>query len=128
MRTLIEYRLCKNVAYYLRLQYPKILFRFDMAGLNLSKAQAGMNKAIQYGKGWPDLFICEPNHNYAGLFIELKTEGFKVFKQSGGPVNPHLDEQNDCLNKLRAAGYYTCFACGFDEAVLIIDNYLKGKL
>lgn len=60
MRGHPEYNVAKAIAEYMRFQYPKVLFRTDMAGLNLSKAQAGMNKMVQSGKGWPDFFIAEP--------------------------------------------------------------------
>ena len=128
MRNDKEYQLCHNVAYYIRAQYPNVKFRFDMAGLNLSEAQAGKNKAIQCGKGWPDLFIARPVKGFAGCFIELKTEGTKLFKKYGGPANPHVDEQNDYLIALRTAGDYATFAIGFVDAMSVINNYLNDKL
>jgi hypothetical protein len=87
MRNNREYQICKNIAIYMRQQYPDVIFHFDLAGLNLSKAQAGMMKAIQGGRGWPDLFIAEIRTifreedelpfgtQYHGLFIEVKKEG-----------------------------------------------------
>lgn len=33
-----EYVLCRQIAYYIRAQYPGTIFRFDLAGLNLSVA------------------------------------------------------------------------------------------
>ena len=90
MRNNREYQICKDIAIYMRLQYPNIIFHFDLAGLNLSRAQAGMMKAIQGGRGYPDLFIAEPRlifrddddlpfgTNYYGLFIEVKKGRYKV--------------------------------------------------
>lgn len=129
-----EYNLYRQVAYYLRMQYPKVLYRFDMAGLNLSKSQAGMNKAIQCGKGWPDLFIAKPmimktdNNHYHGLFIELKPEGTRLYKQNGEPATPHIAEQLNYLLELRKRGYCIAFGVGFDNVKNLIDNYLNGKL
>jgi hypothetical protein len=122
-----EYQLYKQLSTYLKYQYPKVLFRFDMAGLNLSKAQAGMNKAIQKGKGYPDLFIAQRSFQgeYLGLFIELKPEGTKLYKLNGEPATPHIQEQSDYLLELDKRGYAVAFGIGFESTIKIIDNYLK---
>lgn len=135
MRSDKEYELAKAIATYLKLQYPNVPYRFDMAGLNLSKAQAGKNKVIQCGKGWPDLFIAalklndrrdKKNHVlYLGLFLELKAEVTKIWQQNGRLASAHIEEQNQVLKKLILAGYKASFAVGFDEAKKLIDDYLK---
>ena len=120
-----EYQICKEIAKYLKLQYPKVIFRFDMAGLSLSIAQAGMNKAIQHGKGYPDLFISAPIGKYHGLYLEIKKEGEKLCKKDGEPINEHIKEQLDYLLKLQDKGYSADFAIGIDEAINKIDKYLS---
>lgn len=125
MRNNAEYQLCKAVATYLRLQYPKVLFHFDLAGLNLSRAQAGMMKAIQGGRGWPDLFIAYAKGGYHGLFIELKADGVKLLKKDGDYTTPHIEEQDLCISDLQYKRYYADFAIGFDDAKSIIDKYIR---
>jgi len=134
MRANKEYIICKQIATYMRLQYPDVMFHFDLAGLNLSKAQAGMMKAIQGGRGWPDFFIARPKIDeneygeemyYYGLFLEIKVDGTKLWKAKGGPVNDHIKEQIDCLNKLNEKGYMAEFAIGFNDAKKQIDDYLR---
>ena len=129
MRNNREYQICKDIAIYLRLQYPKVIFHFDLAGLNLSRAQASMMKAIQGGRGWPDLFIAESKHyvnsHYRGLFIELKKEGERIYNKKGLPATPHIEEQRAMIEHLRERGYMAEFAVGFDNAKSIIDKYLK---
>ena len=128
MRSQKEYNTCKAIAQYLRLQYPNVIFHFDLAGLNLSRAQAGMTKAIQGGKGWPDLFIAEPGQKfkYHGLFLEIKTEDTKLLnKMRSGYATQHLFDQAMFIDRLQKKGYKAEFACGFDEAKTIIDNYLS---
>ena len=121
-----EYQICKVVAQYMRLQYPKIPFRFDQAGYKLSIAQAGKNKAIQYCKGWPDLFIAEKRGDFFnGCFIEVKKEGTRLFKRNGEPADIHIAEQRDCLDKLTKQGYFSCFGVGLDNCIEIIDKYLN---
>jgi hypothetical protein len=127
MRNNNEYQLCKQVSNYLRLKYPKVIFHFDLAGLNLSRAQAGMTKAIQGGRGWPDLFIAEPRGNCSGLFIELKAEGTKLLKLNHEFTTPHIEEQHDMIMKLRIKKYMADFCIGFDSARMLIDAYMNIK-
>lgn len=129
MRSQKEYNTCKAIAQYLRLQYPNVIFHFDLAGLNLSRAQAGMMKAIQGGKGWPDLFIAEPDwrHDYHGLFLEIKAEGTNLLnKNISGYATPHLRDQAMIIAGLQIKGYKAEFAVGFDKAKEMIDTYLNS--
>lgn len=119
-----EYELSKQVATYLRLQYPNVLFHYDLAGLNLSRTQAGMMKSIQGERGYPDLFVAHPKNGWSGLFIELKTE--TPLKKNGDiKTNDHLKEQLNFHSKLTRVGYKAGFGVGFSECKQIIDDYLK---
>lgn len=121
----------KAVVNYMKLQYPEVLFRSDTgAGMKLTIGQAKAQKAIQNGMSWPDIFIAEPKGQYHGLFIELKDEGVKLFNNKleyGDRIysSSHIAEQALCLLHLSRKGYYTSFACGFDQAKRIIDMYLN---
>lgn len=138
-----------QVADYLRLQYPSVLFHSDFgSGIKLTMGQAIKQKRQNGGRrAWPDLFIAEPKevartefedkekniafsfgHCRCGLFLELKRPGTRIFKKDGTLVaNEHIREQFDLLEELRHKGYMAEFACGFDEAKEIIDRYLGGK-
>lgn len=144
-----ELELQMQVADYLRLQYPDVLFHSDFSsGIKLTMGQAIKQKRLQGGRrAWPDMFIAEPKNVKAeckvitdgdvikdahfleqkyGLFIELKKEGTRIFKKDGTLVSDaHICEQFDMLEQLRRRGYVAEFACGFDEAKKIIDEYLK---
>ena len=120
-----------QVADYLRLQYPDVMFHSDFgSGIKLTMGQAIKQKRQNGGRrAWPDLFIAEPHDDLLrpkhGLFIELKKAGTKIFTKKGTLVsNEHIREQFDMLEQLRRKGYVAEFACGFDEAKEIIDNYL----
>jgi len=123
-----EYILYRQIAYYLRYQYPNVLYRFDMAGLNLSKTQAGMNKAIQCGKGYPDLTILEKRNGYGAMLIEIKPENTRLYKQNGEPATPHIAEQMKYLFELHERGYCSAIAVGYEQAKKYIDKYLKNEL
>jgi hypothetical protein len=119
-----EYHLCRQIANYLRLQYPKILYHFDYSGMMHTKAQAGKMKMLQNRRGFPDLFIMEPRGNYYGLFIEVKIEGTKFLKKDNSIINSHIKEQSDYLFELSLNGYKAIFGMGFDEIRFEIDKYL----
>lgn len=128
-----EAELQKQVATYIRMQYPDVVFHSDFgSGVKLSYKQAVMQK-IQNGgrRAWPDMFIAEPQPHgrnwYHGLFIELKKEGTRLKKKNGEWASEHIGEQYDVLDRLRFRGYKAEFAVGWDEAINLIDDYLGGK-
>lgn len=122
-----EKTLHRGVCDYLRLQYPGTLFNSDLAGATkLTAGQAVQLKHLRNHRGYPDLVIYEPRNGYAGLFLELKREGERIYKKDGSPASDHISEQMDCLLELRDRGYKAEMAVGFEEAREIIDNYM-GK-
>ena len=137
-----EAELQDQVADYLRLQYPGVLFHSDYgSGVKLTIGQARRQKRQNGGRrAWPDMFIAEPKmakeqapdiyveRYWCGLFLELKRQGTRIYKKDGTLVaDQHIREQFDMLEQLYRKGYMTAFACGFDEAKRIIDEYLGGK-
>lgn len=125
-----EAELQKQVAIYIRMQYPDVIFHSDFgSGARLSPWQARMQK-IQNGgrRAWPDMMIAEPIGNYHGLFIELKREGARLKKQNGEWASSHIAEQNIMLNELSNKGYKAEFAIGFEQALDLIDDYLGGEI
>lgn len=132
-----EIELQAQVADYLRLQYPDVLFHSDFgSGIKLSMSQAVRQKRLNGGRrSWPDMFIAKPKlgvdrdgqHFYQhGLFLELKKDGVRVFKRDGSLVaDEHIREQYKMLQRLMRLGYRAEFAIGFDQAKRIIDRYLN---
>ena len=115
-----------SVVNYLKLAYPRVLFRSDTgAGMKLTIGQAKSQKSIQNGMAWPDLFIAEARGGYFGLFIELKDEGVKVVSKLGKPTTEHIKEQADCHLQLRNKDYLAFFCCGFEQAKKMIDQYMS---
>lgn len=130
-----EHDLYAMLADYLRYNYKDIIWRFDLAAdLKLTIGQARKHKRLQQHRGYPDLFIAEPRlvvtddmPDYMhGLFIEIKRPGVKLYKKNGELVaDQHIREQAEMLQRLRQRGYKAEFACGFDEAKKLIDEYLR---
>lgn len=127
-----------QVADYLRLRYPKVIFHSDFgSGIKLTMRQAARQKRMNGGqRGYPDIFVAKPILGFDkdkqpfykhGLFLELKREGTRILKKDGTYVaDKHIREQAQMLEELCRLGYVACFAVGYEQAVTIIDNYL-GK-
>ena len=119
----------QQVCDYVRLQYPGVIFHTDFAaGARMTKGQAVRNKALQSGRGWPDIFFPEPRNGYYGLFLELKKEDVRVYLLNGSlSVDKHIREQAAMLDSLTRHGYCAKFAIGFDHAKAFIDAYFSAK-
>lgn len=127
-----EAQLHEAVCKYISYQYPSVMFNSDMSGVKLTKGQAIRASKLRSSRGFPDLVIYEPKYqdvqiSFSGcLFIELKREGTKITKKDGTLVaDTHIREQAAVIQELRERGYVAEFACGFDQAKQIIDNYLS---
>lgn len=133
-----EHQLYGLIADYLNLQYPDVIYRFDLAAdLKLTPGQARKHKRLHPRRGYPDLFIAQPQLSmgmdglqsaWHGLFIEIKRDGTRVFKRDGSYVkDEHIREQAKMLERLRLGGYRAYFAVGFEQAKEIIDNYMGRR-
>lgn len=138
-----EHNLYEQIARYLQLQYPNVIYRFDLsADLKLTMGQAAKHKRLHSKRGYPDLFIAEAKEikvktvlggGYSlvetkplgGLYIEIKKDGEKLTKKDGSWRTPHIAEQAEMLERLRQTGYKAEFGVGFDECKKIIDEYLR---
>jgi len=80
---MLEKDLHKLVAKYLKLKYPKVIFRTDFAaGMKMSMFMARKHNALQSSRAYPDLFIAESRKGFSGLFIEIKREDTVVFNKA----------------------------------------------
>lgn len=121
-----EFILQRQVCTYLRVRHKDVLFMSDtIASVKLTEAQATRNSSIQKrGFKTPDLIIFAPRGIYHGLFIELKTK--TPYKKNGTLLeNAHLKAQEETIKNLRELGYYADFRWNLEEAIKLIDWYLK---
>lgn len=139
-----EHNLYEQVARYLQLQYPDVIYRFDIAAdLKLTPGQAAKHKRLHPERGYPDLFIAKPKEvkvktalgggyilveakTLSGLYLEIKTESNSPYKKDGTlKKDQHLEEQAEMLEKLRERGYRAEFGVGLSKCKQIIDEYLR---
>ena len=124
-----EAEIYKVIARYLSIKYPKLIFRFDFAaGMYLSPYMATKHRSQNPIKGYPDLFIALPRGNFAGLFIEIKTEKANPFKKDGTlKANEHTERQAEILKALNEVGYAALFSTGVDETIKVIESYINQE-
>ena len=127
MAEVTEHQLYDQIARYLQLQYHDVIYRFDLASdLKLTMGQASKHKRLHPRRGYPDLFIAEPVHEWHGLYIEIKRDGESPLKKDGTlKAGQHIKEQHEMLVELERKGYRAVFGVGFDQCKQIIDDYLK---
>lgn len=134
----------EQVADYLRLQYPQVVFHSDTGSITRLTPRQGARRKRQNGgrRAWPDMFIAQASENvdskdwnnkvrewgfYFGLFLELKKDGTRLKKRNGEWASEHIAEQAEVMQKLREEGYKAVFAVGFEAAKKEIDDYLGGE-
>lgn len=129
MSSFKEEMLHRQVCSLLRQAYPRVMFTSDVgSGVKLTKGQAGRFSMLRSNKGWPDLFIAEPNKYHHGLFIELKAEGNSPFLKSGSiKSDEHVRNQAAVIDELVERGYAARFCVGFDETAEVIKNYMGAR-
>lgn len=113
--------LTSRVANFLRLTYPTVIFRFDLAAdmpLPIGLAKRGKALHGKFNTGYPDLILLRTTKKFGALFIELKA-GDKV------PNTEHTRRQAYIHQILRGAGYKVEFCCGFEQTKEVINEYMK---
>lgn len=142
-RQKVEENIQLAVCDYLRAKYPHVIWFCDVAsGMKLPIHIATRHSKMRSSRGIPDLFIAHPGKafhgypirlgddddgflfEYHGLFIELKTESLRLKNGSVASSN-HILEQKKILNRFIDLHYKAEFACGYSEAIKIIDEYLR---
>lgn len=133
----LEKKLSYQIATFLKLQYPKVEFRFDIAAdLKLTIGQASIVKnKLKHKRGYHDLTILEPKGEYHGLLLELKKDKSEVFRQDGKLKRKvdkktgkcHNQEQSEHLEKMRKKGYFADYGFGFLDTVKKVKNYMELK-
>lgn len=113
-----ESDICRYLWTYFFYQYRPFkdsYLRFEVK--QTSKIQQAILKAEGNKRGTSDVFIACPNHEFAGLWLEVKT---KTGRATDNQVN---FQKVMCDN-----GYDCAFGYGLDECKKIIDKYMKTVL
>jgi len=114
------------VCRWFRLQHPKFnghLFAIPNGSHLAGDAKVRaikMHKMKEEGfvPGVADLFLMVPIGGWHGLFIEMK--------KSKGVQSDVSDVQREFLGRANLIGYRAEVCFGFDQARVVIDDYLRG--
>lgn len=114
------------VSKFIKLAYPNVVFTSESSGVRVNMGTAIKMKKQRSNHKLPDMIILEPRNGYHGLCLELKKSRQGVYLKNGSLSSlEHIQEQQKTLNVLTEKGYLALFACGIDEALQIIQKYLK---
>jgi hypothetical protein len=117
-----------RIAYYIKHNYPDVIFTSESSGIKLSIGQAVVQKKMRSGRALPDLMLFEARRGYNGMFLEIKREGTIIYKLNGEiKRDKHLKEQEEVLSRLTDKGYFANFVVGYESAISLIDYYLENK-
>ena len=121
--------LYEQLAQYMNLNYPGVLYHFDLSGVNNPSPRSRALYSRLNGRGFPDMFIYAlgsyADRTYYGLALELKRAGERIKKRNGEWADEHVAEQWQYIQRLRQSGYVADIVVGFDDAREAIDSYLK---
>lgn len=99
-------------------EYPALKYiNASLSGMYFPMNLAMQAKRSGMKKGVPDINLPYHNGTFSGLYIELKYGRNKASK-----------EQLEWIEWLEQNKYYACVAYGAEEAVYIIQKYLKNEL
>lgn len=108
-------------ALYHESKYPelKLLYAVPNGGRR-SIGVAKKLKAEGVKRGIPDICLPVARAGCHGLYIEMKKQKRK------GSYPSTSKEQKEYLQLLKEQGYATWVAYGADDAITVLENYLKG--
>jgi len=121
-----EEKLQTKVCRELKKLYPGLIFFSDFAaGLFLPVWIASIRSQQSMEGKFLDLTILEPRDNYHGLSLEIKVSTDDLFLKDGKTLkSEHVQEQYNTIKRLRAKGYCSDFACGYDDIMWAIRMYI----
>jgi hypothetical protein len=105
-----EFKLQCDIAKFITIKHPDVMFRSDLAGIKMTKGQAFQIKRLHNSRAYPDMHIIEQaiirGVKYNGLFIEIKLNIDVIYKKNGEiRISKHIQEQHAMLLELQKRGY-----------------------
>ncbi len=125
-----EYNIQKDYVQEMGRKHPDILI-FSDAAAHVAKSmiqQVRANALQSKGQKWPDVFVAQPSGDYAGLFLEFKSE--TPYKVDGVTLkkSDHVEAQAQTMQELTCRGYICSFVWSVEIALDVTERYLNGQL
>ncbi len=113
-----------NILQYCKLAHPR-LYSSVIKIHNEGKRSRSTNMLLPklgFRAGASDLFFALPTDNFAGLFMEIKKDGWKYTKAQ----EEHIQRQQEFIDQMNANGYLADWAIGTDAGILLINKYMQS--
>ena len=95
-----EHQLYEQIAAYLQVQYPGVVYRFDLAAdLKLTPGQARKHKKLHPYRGYPDFFLAKPKRRDISVMID-----FTAVDMNGKKFKPEIVVANGLFLELKKDG------------------------
>ena len=111
---------------YFDFKYPKYRNQFIKLDNEGNRTDYGHIKAVNCGlvSGASDVYIAVPTDKYAGLWMEVKPEGWRMTESN----RLHTERQLEFIERQIMFGYFGKMIVGVDEGIALIDGYFNGDL
>lgn len=109
-------------------RYPLVMVFSDTAA-HIKKTMIQQIRANKLqsdiSRDWPDTFIAQPSGDYAGLFLEFKAKTPYLKDGKTLSADKHIQAQEACMQRLRDRGYAARFVWSVEQAMDVVERYLK---
>ena len=120
----------QKVVSYMNTKYSDVIYKADTSTGGFTTIGMVMKNKRLGGsiKNFPDFTIFHHNSIGHALFLELKKEGVKIYKEDGTYYAVERQKlQSKTLKRLQEKGYSASFAIGFLHAKELIDLYMQER-
>jgi len=125
--------LYEQLAPYMNIQYPGVIYHFDLSGVWTPSHKARNLYGRLNDRDWPDFTLAHVVHEAnveeeirPGLYIEIKREGTTIRLKNGRlTADKHIRSQVQKLLDLRKQGYCAEMAVGWNEIKYYVDMYMN---
>jgi hypothetical protein len=108
---------------YCKLAYPK-LYASVIKIHNEGQRSRSTNRILPrlgLRSGASDLFFALPTSYYAGLWMEIKKDGWKITASQ----KEHVQRQLDFISQMQENGYMARMVIGVDEGIKLLNDYMS---
>lgn len=109
---------------YCKLAYPKLhaaVIKIHNEGQR-SRSTNRILPRLGLRPGASDLFFALPAKNYAGLWMEIKKDGWKLTTAQ----KEHVDRQLKFIKQMQENGYMARMIVGTDEGIKLLNEYMRN--
>jgi|SRR6185503_5193439 hypothetical protein len=101
-------------------QYPN--YSGNIIRIANDNAHKGYGMKMGLCSGASDIFIAVMKGGYAGFWLEIKKDKFKVTPSN----KKHYYQQMEFINRMIESGYYAAMCTGLDACIYVTKTYMNS--